>query len=591
MQRQNRQARFPILNEMWVGGIILLMVLLVGVISVPQAACAETQHNYIWAVSANGDDYNITPYDIDVDKNRNSYIAGEFRGCFQFGTVTLDSQDHSDLFVAKLNADGEWIWANHFKASSGISNRAKAIAVDDQGNSYVTGSFYGDIEFGDITLTGDGSDPYSFIAKLDGNGNWIWAKRAGAGHAWDIAVDSQNNIYVTGTCGKTDDFGTGVFPTDNKSNVFVAKLDSDGNWLWVKYGGGAMYNNYGAAIAIGLNDMIHVAGYFQGDTANFGSITVSENAGFFVACLNDEGRWLWVEPFNIIGGGIWSIKTDREGNCFVAGDFRSITFDDGTYYYCNAYTDAFIAKFNPRGKQVGFIQSGTDGEPGRGGNMAFGIALDKEGNPYVTGQHEGKIKFGEATLENAGGFLAKWNLEENVWEWAKPAGGSARAIAGDTQDNFYMVGQFKGSALFDSISLENRLYDYARNVFVAKVGILDGTGDVPLGFPYFGYSKWDSEPAVAPTHNFKIKFNLPLNPAVAESGSKAVYVLAADNEPVPATLVFTGMNRDTVQVMQSSPYTSGGTYYLYIDADKIYSSPATGDKKLADTIVMKFTVQ
>jgi len=304
--------------------------------------------------------------------------------------------------------------------------------------------------------------------------------------------------------------------------------------------------------------------------------------------LNLDGHWLWVNPFQIISGDSQAITTDQYGNCFIAGYFRVIQYGDQCYY-CKAYADVFAAKITPWGNWERFIQSGTSGPSNQGINIVHGIAVDEEGNAYVAGKHDGKIKFGEVTIENAGGFLAKWDIIEGGWDWAKPAGKASYAVAMDTQDQLYVTGQFKESAVFDNITLENSQYDYAENVFVAKAEISNDSGDLPAGFPYFGYSKWAAEPVESSDHNFKVKFNRPLNPSAVENDG--IYVRTANNEVVPVTLEFAGPEQDTIQVVQSNQYISGATYYLYIDAAKIYSSQATGGKQLPATIVMKFIAQ
>ncbi len=590
------QNKFALINEAWLSRVIILTVILLGIIPVAEPASAQVPYNYTWAAQGNGDQY-ITPYGIDVDENKNSYIAGQFRGSYQFGAVSLDNKDesNSDAFVAKLNADGDWIWASRASASPGRDNEARGIAVDSQGNTYITGHFSENIKFGDIDLTGSGSKDI-FVAKLDSDGNCVWARRAGgsgADYGYGIVVDQQNNIYVTGSFNGTADFGKQVLASNNYSNIYVAKLDQDGNWVWVNTAGGSGFNNAGFAITAGLNNGIYVTGRYHGVTADFGSITVEGddlNYYGFAACLNPDGHWLWVEPFLIISGDSQAITTDQYGNCFIAGHFRVIQHNDQNYY-CNAYTDVFAAKLNTQGKWVRFIQSGTSGLSNQGMNIAHGIAVDEEGNAYVSGKHDGKIKFGEVTLEDAGGFLAKWDIIDGGWDWAKPAGKVSHAVAMDTQDQLYVTGQFKESAVFGNIKLENNQYDYAENVFVAKAEILNGSGGLPAGFPYFSYSKWAAEPVVSSTHNFKVKFNRQLNRVVVENdGSQAIYVRTANNEVVPVTLEFAGAKQDTIQVIQSNQYISGATYYLYIDAGKIYSSQATGGKQLPATIVMKFTV-
>ncbi len=138
--------------------------------------------------------------------------------------------------IALFAQNEDWFWA---KKAGGTSNESgKSIAVDDNGNSYVTGYFYGSATFGTTTLSGSGI----FVAKMDSNGNWLWAKQAGglySGYSYGIAVDANGNSYVTGYFSGSATFGTTTLTSSSEyySDIFVAKLDSSGNWLWAKQAG------------------------------------------------------------------------------------------------------------------------------------------------------------------------------------------------------------------------------------------------------------------------------------------------------------------------------------------------------------------
>ncbi|MDD3892805.1 MAG: SBBP repeat-containing protein [Bacteroidales bacterium] len=579
-------------KKSWFSSVIFLTMIFVLILPGLERVSAQELYDFKWATQGNGDQY-ITPYGIAVDKNQNSYIAGKFKGTYYFGAAVLEDPAESNTFVAKSDSNGDWIYANRADAGAGGYNEARGIAVDSQRNSYITGYFIETVQFGNIQLTASGSSDI-FVAKLDQQGNWIWARRAGGSgsdYGYGIAVDQQDNIYVTGSFNGTADFGEDTFTTDIYSNIFVAKLNSAGNWVWAYSAGGDGSNNAGLAVTVDNNDGIFVTGRYQGVTADFGSIVIDgEQLNYygFVAGLNRDGKWIWVEPFNIVGGDSQAITTDQYGNCYIAGYFRFLQFD-GQNYYCNAYTDVFVARFDAQGKW--FIQSHTGGTKNQGMNTILGITVDLEGNAYVVGKHDGNIKFGDVTLEEPGGFLAQWDIVEGGWGWAKPAGKLSYAVAMDAQDKIYVTGQYKERAVFDGIVLENTQSEYAENVFVANAVNQNTPGGLLAGFPYFDFSKWSNEPVVSSDHHFKVRFNKPLNTTMLENAdSQAIYVRTGNNEVVPVTLETIGTEQDTIQVVQSSQYIPGEVYYLYVDADKIFSSQGTGSKQLSETVVMKFTV-
>src|SRR5207249_4817669 len=124
------------------------------------------------------------------------------------------SNSSTDAFVAKYAPTGILVWAREAGGSS--ADDTYAVTVDGQGNVYVGGSFRNTVDFdpgpGIANLTSDGSDD-GFLWKLDTNGNYIWARRAGGGGGSDIvdsvAVDMVGNVYIGGYFQALITFGTG----------------------------------------------------------------------------------------------------------------------------------------------------------------------------------------------------------------------------------------------------------------------------------------------------------------------------------------------------------------------------------------------
>jgi len=122
----------------------------------------DSNGNWLWAIQAGGTD-NDFGYGIAVDANGNSYATGSFSESVTFGTTTLTSSGYEDIFVAKLDSSGNWLWAK--QAGGTDYDDGNGIAVDDNGNSYVTGYYEGSATFGATTLTSIGSWDI-FVAKL-----------------------------------------------------------------------------------------------------------------------------------------------------------------------------------------------------------------------------------------------------------------------------------------------------------------------------------------------------------------------------------------------------------------------------------------
>ena len=365
---------------------------------------------WLWAVGAGGTGGDAGE-SIEIDSQGNQYVTGYFSDTVTFGSQTLSSNGDLDIFVAKLDPSGNWLWA----AQAGGTDRDCGfdISLDSAGNAYVVGYFKYAATFGNHTLTANGywsSD--IFVAKLDPNGNWIWAVNAG-GTEYDvgfgIALDGAGNAWVTGYFGGTATFGNVTLTTNGYYDIFVAKLDSSGNWLWAVKAGGTESDEGTNIIVDGMGNA-WVTGYF-GDTTTFGSQTLTSSGSddIFVAKLDSSGNWIWA----VQAGGIsidrgYDIVVDGEGNAWVTGHFYgTATFGSHTLTASGgAYDgDMFAAKLDPSGNWLWAAQAG--GISNQGGN---GIVVDGAGNAYVTGYFGGTTNFGSQTVTSSGGndiFVAK----------------------------------------------------------------------------------------------------------------------------------------------------------------------------------------
>jgi len=183
--------------------------------------------SYAWAESF-GDSNNDYSYGIATDASGNVYITGIFSSTVDFdpnaGTENLTSNGGNDVFILKLDASGNYVWAKNIGGTGGEG--VGDITLDASGNIYIAGEFSGTVDFdpnaGTENLTSNsGSDV--FILKLDTDGNYIWAKNfegTSGGGISDIAVDASGNVYTTGYFFST---------VDSDPNAGAENLTSNGN--------------------------------------------------------------------------------------------------------------------------------------------------------------------------------------------------------------------------------------------------------------------------------------------------------------------------------------------------------------------------
>lgn len=160
-----------------------------------------------------------------MDSGGNAYLSGYFYGQVTFGPHTLNSYGSSDVYTAKLDPSGNWLWA--VQAGGLFADYGLGIALDNTGNVYLTGDFIGTAVFGTHSLTSSGQQDI-FAAKLDSAGNWLWVIQAGgAGYekGRDIVVDNLGVAYLTGWFSSAGNFGSHpVTPNGTLDDIFVAKL-------------------------------------------------------------------------------------------------------------------------------------------------------------------------------------------------------------------------------------------------------------------------------------------------------------------------------------------------------------------------------
>ncbi|WP_222930589.1 hypothetical protein, partial [Synechococcus sp. BIOS-E4-1] len=213
----------------------------------------DANGEFVWAKQAGGTsgDYATA---ISSLSDGSSIVTGNFRGTAPFGSTTLTSAQDYDVFIAKLDANGNYVWVTQVEGGSG-SDFAQDISSLSDGTSIVTGNFGGTATFGSTTLTSTGANNVypddCFIAKLDANGEFVWAKQAG-GTSGDgangISSLSDGSSIVTGYFNRTATFGSTTLTSAGLDDVFIAKLDANGEFVWAKQAGGTS-GDYATAIS------------------------------------------------------------------------------------------------------------------------------------------------------------------------------------------------------------------------------------------------------------------------------------------------------------------------------------------------------
>ena len=335
-------------------------------------------------------------------------------------------------------------------------DRGRAIAVDGDGNAYVTGATnpggFPLLNAYDSSINVNGE---AFVTKLSSSGTLVYSTYLGGSgfdYGYGIAVDGDGNAYVTGGTQSSD------FPLLNAydssynggSDAFVTKLSSNGVLVYATYLGGSD-NDVGNSIAVDGDGKAYVAGNSSsGDFPSLNAFDSSYNGGLqdvFVTKLSSNGALVYATYLggseNDQGGGI---AADGDGNAYVmgytaSGGFPILNAYDSSY---NGEGDAFVTKLSSGGALVysTFLGGNTP-------DVGYSIAADGHGNAYVTGRTaSGNFPLLNAFDSNYNGgiqdmFVTKLS-SNGVLIYSTLLGGSSADygidIAADGDGNAYVTG-------------------------------------------------------------------------------------------------------------------------------------------------------
>jgi len=428
-------------------------------------------------------------YDIAVDSGGSAYVTGYTTSYETTFPVTvgpdLTYNESSDTFVAKVKADGTGLtYAGYI--GGGWYDYGVGIAVDSSGAAYIVGytasteTTFPVTGGPDLTHNGGVEDVFVVKVKADGTGLTYagYIGGAGADYGTDIAVDGSGFAYVVGWTDSTeatfpDGNGFGTVPGldltyNGDSDVFVAKVNSDGTGLtYAGYIGGVL-NESGAAITVDSSGAAYVTGLTFSSEATFPvvvgpDLVYGDSGDAFVAKVKPSGTAF--DYIGYIGGSVYDrgdgIAVDSSGAAYVAGyagppgpnpdDFPVAGGPDLTY---NGGGDVFVAKVKADG--TGLTYAGYIG--GLGYDVVGDIALDGSGAAYVVGATDSS----EATFPDGDGFgtipgpdltynggtydafVAKVKADGSKLDYASYVGGSGYdgggGIAMDSSGAAYVVG-------------------------------------------------------------------------------------------------------------------------------------------------------
>lgn len=392
-------------------------------------------------------------HQVCTDGEDNFYVMANFARTISFGTIELKSGSKSpdvlDAFIAKISPDGETIyWGIQITSQGNVEG--KSITTDKDNNLYVTGSFEGETSFGTTTIRPKLKWGF-FIAKYNSDGEFLWVRQGGNYESkWTVATA----------------FGYGV-ETDKAGNVYLAA-----NML-------GMYDDWVYDASLPIEKQYLGKAYFEdeiieGDEFFTGNHTI-------IVKLSPEGDMIW-KRVGALNLSLKDLAIDEAENIYLTGAIGGTSLFEGKKLEANGLSDIIVIKFGKEGKTEWIKQFGM-GKPYSSGAYTTKAATDIEsgqfisvdaiGNVYFTGVHFNAAKFDDKTLasganikgmEVGNAFLAKLDKDGNI-QWVKNAEGNGIAnltgMVSDKAGNVYLA----GSIAFKKVTFDGKK---AKGPFIMK---------------------------------------------------------------------------------------------------------------------------
>jgi hypothetical protein len=441
------------------------------------AHCSSAQPIQLqWVKTITGTFTNGNGTWLVVDSNRSLIVLGSFQGTVDFdpgpGVYNMTSVSTSDVYIAKYDTAGNFIWAKQLSGQLDVVDNN--ISIDKYGDLIIAGQFQSPVDFdpgpGVHMLTPINASG-AFLLKLDYNGNFVWVEQLP--YQYEVLhIDVTGNIILGGTFGGTVDFdpGQGTYPVTSSNpsgtDMAVLKLNANGNFIWVRQiKGQSGSNQQPAEIRTDPQGGIYFGGAYS-SAMNFNPgpgtniMTASGTQAAFLLKLDSQGNYAWATQFGAAGTDrILGLEVDKDGNVFSTGVFQNtVDFDPGPAVYNLSGNASFgttiIWKLDKNGMFV--FAKALQG----GWNYGQAITLDSVSNVYVLGNFLDSADFdpGPGThwvkghdiftlkLDSGGNF--KWvdsdtSLNGNDFDAAWPD------IKVDILKNVYTTGMYTGPINFD----------------------------------------------------------------------------------------------------------------------------------------------
>ncbi len=273
----------------------------------------------------------VTAVRVSRDALALNYVAGYYRGRPSLAGVTGRTADDYDAFVQGLAPDGTHRWTRYLTGSNTQSTRA--LAIDEEGNVYVLGQFFGELKFGSQDWS-EGATRGGFVVKFNAAGSWQWHRVFPDTYFSTIATGG-GRVFLHGVLEGTVTLG-GTQVTNELFKDLVFALDgTDGSLVWDKLvdADGLSYGEeWGASANADPDGNLYIWHGYDCSDAGCGELPVDLGAGpveegMFLVSFDRDGEYRFGRVFegtlDLAGASVGGIRVGRDGTVLLAGQVRN----------------------------------------------------------------------------------------------------------------------------------------------------------------------------------------------------------------------------------------------------------------------------
>jgi hypothetical protein len=429
--------------------------------------------------------------DVSNDILDNTYAMGTYNSPVFFYNATgilaftLPQPKNISVYLGKINRVGNWQWVA--RINGGI-NELKGICLktDSENNTYVSlntisrsivfYNFDGSPGLNKSIGSNTGTKMLSLIAKIDYKGKWLWcASMYGVNYTVCdsyMAIDNQQNIYVNGI------FNGGVnfynpnnilqsdIVTSRLNDVFIAKLDTNGQWSWSSYISSAT-DDTNSKLIVDCNNNCYVSCESQSTEINFYNSnnllsTTIHKSGMYLGKISPNGFWIWISYIESINDVYpISIALNQDNNGYILGRYHNNLIFYNANNLSNLYKTApfkpsnFIAKFDKDGNWI-WCASITNNDPNT--LYADDIVISRKNKVYVSGTYSKSAIFNNSDDSNNLNINDASNLskvfiaqidDNGFWKLTYKIEGNVdnSSVSMDQHSNIYTTGEYTNSPI------------------------------------------------------------------------------------------------------------------------------------------------